>query len=70
MQAPLIQKYTFNSPDSPHLEVKPLGFLREKSEKSGLTHRADFYQFLWLREGQLRLTLDFEEVVLGRRKPY
>lgn len=70
MQAPLIQKYTFDSPDSPHLEVKPLGFLREKSEKSGLTHRADFYQFLWLREGQLRLTLDFEEVVLGRRKPY
>lgn len=64
MQASLIQHYPFNSPSSLGVEVKPLAFLWEKAEKSGQVHRAEFYQFLWIRGGELRLMLDFRELCL------
>lgn len=61
---PLIPKYGFNSPTTLGIEVKPLSFIREKAEKAGVIHRANFYQLLWVERGRLSLTLDFEDVCL------
>ncbi|WP_455108807.1 AraC family transcriptional regulator [Porphyromonas sp.] len=65
MQDTLIENYRFNSPSELGLEINPLGFLWRKAEKSGVTHRAAFYQFLWVRSGELVLQLDFAELHLG-----
>lgn len=64
MTQPTIQRYPFNSPSSLGLEVKPLTFLSEKAEKAGAIHRADFYLLLWVEEGRLSLSLDFEDVCI------
>nr|WP_311471449.1 AraC family transcriptional regulator [uncultured Porphyromonas sp.] len=64
MTQPTIQRYPFNSPSSLGLEVKPLTFLSEKAEKASAIHRADFYLLLWVEEGRLSLSLDFEDVCI------
>lgn len=64
MQAPLIQRYAFNSPSTLGIEVKPLSFLWAKRQQSTQTHRATFYQLLWVQDGALRLVLDFSEECL------
>lgn len=63
-QSDTIQQYQFNSPANLGIEVKPFDFLWEKAEKATQTHRADFYQLLWVSQGTLRLSLDFEDVRL------
>lgn len=65
MQDALIENYRFNNPSQLGLEINPLAFLWRKAEKSGVTHRAAFYQFLWVRSGELVLQLDFAELHLG-----
>ncbi len=64
MTQPTIQRHPFNSPSSLGLEVKPLTFLSEKAEKASAIHRADFYLLLWVEEGRLSLSLDFEDVCI------
>lgn len=62
---PVIPKYGFNGPSALGIEVKPLTFISEKAEQASKIHRADFYQLLWIEQGRLSLTLDFEDVSLS-----
>ena len=62
---PIIPKYGFNGPSALGIEVKPLTFISEKAEKASKIHRAGFYQLLWIEQGRLSLTLDFEDVSLS-----
>lgn len=58
-----IRQYPFRAA-SVGIEAKGLDYLWEKAGKTAEVHRAEFYHFLWIEEGGLRLELDFEEIAL------
>lgn len=60
-----IKNYSFK-PSSIGIEVKNLDFLWEKDGGTARVHRTDFYHFIWVEEGELLMTIDFEPLTLRR----
>ncbi len=58
-----IVKYAFRG-QTEGIEVKPLDFLRKSRTLTERIHRTDFYQLLYVTDGELHLTIDFENIVL------
>ncbi len=58
-----IVKYAFRG-QTEGIEVKPLDFLRKSRTLTERIHRTDFYQLLYVTDGELHLTIDFESIVL------
>lgn len=54
MDRTAIKRYAFNAKPI-GIEAKRLDFLWDKAPQTAEVHRADFYHFVWVEEGELRL---------------
>lgn len=59
-----IDRYLFNASTNIGIEVKPIDFLWKRTTAAQITHRIDFYHFIWVEEGECSFTIDFEKLCL------
>lgn len=59
-----IKRYAFNA-STRSIEAKTLDYLWEKAEQTTVVHRAEFYQLIWIEQGVLHLSIDFEDLHIG-----
>lgn len=59
-----IRRYSFNSASNNSIEVKSLDFLWDKAEQTTVAHRAEFYHLVWVEQGKLEVSVDFEQLRL------
>lgn len=58
-----IKRYAFNA-QTIGIEAKTMDYLVEKAHQTTIAHRAEFYQFIWIEQGELTVSVDFEWLVL------
>ncbi len=63
MSAVDIKRYAFNA-STRSIEAKTLDYLWEKAKQTTIAHRAEFYQLIWIEQGVLHLSIDFENLQL------
>lgn len=54
-----IKRYSFNA-TTRGIEAKTLDFLWTKAKQTTIAHRVEFYQLIWVEQGVLSLSVDFE----------
>lgn len=59
-----IKRYSYNAPTR-GIEAKTLDYLWDKAEQTTIAHRAEFYQLIWVEQGVLRVSVDFENLHIG-----
>lgn len=64
MKSDVIQTYTYKHSETIGIEAKTSDFLWGKQEMSSMMHRVSFYHLIWIEEGELLLTLDFQTYCL------
>jgi len=63
MNNEIIKRYSFKELPI-EIEVKDLEFVKRMSPILRYHHRSEFYQIIWISQGEMNLLVDFEEVIL------
>jgi AraC-type DNA-binding domain-containing proteins len=51
-------------PSSIEIEVKDLRFVKELPNLLGQAHKANFYQVVWITEGEAKFRIDFRDIIV------